>query len=74
MCVCVCVCAFFSLSLSLYAFAGGVQATTGDRLGGRAATDKDIIKMNPGVPLSLPNSNAPHLNSCYCREMHGVKK
>lgn len=30
--------------------------------------------MNPWGPLSLPNSNAPHLNSCYCREKRGVKK
>lgn len=77
----VCVSLSLSLSLSMRSaaggsrgLAGGVQATTGDRRGERAATDRDIVKMNPGVPLSFPNSNAPHLNSCYCREKHGVKK
>lgn len=54
--------------------AGGVQPANGDRRGGKAAMDRDIVKMNLGGPLSLPNSNAPHLNSCYCREKHGVKK
>lgn len=46
---------------------------TGDQRGG-SVKDKNIVKMNPGGPLSFPNSNASHLNSCYCREKHGVKK
>lgn len=50
----------------------GMEATGDQRSG--SVEDRDIVKMNPGGPLSFPNSNGSHLNSCYCREKHGVKK